>query len=103
MKKVITYQSPSGRTINLTPAQVERLFRHLDTPLAEEYLGLTEFSDPESGRKLIGSRGAEKVVDGQRWIDTTVAGVRWAIPEGWPNNASPICEESEPEAYHAIF
>ena len=41
-------------------------------------------------------------IDEQLWILATAQGVYWAIPQGWPNNASPICQESEPEAYSEL-
>lgn len=41
-------------------------------------------------------------VGDQKWTLVGDNGVCWAIPTGWPNNASPICEESEPAAYREI-
>lgn len=61
------------------------------------------FFDPETGKALIGETERSKTVGETTWHDTTVNGTRWAVPKGWPNNASPICEESEPEAYAEIF
>jgi hypothetical protein len=38
----------------------------------------------------------------QLWILATANGVDWALPTAWPNNAAPLCRESEPEQYAAI-
>lgn len=41
-------------------------------------------------------------IEQQKWVVVNCAGINWVIPVGWPNNATPICEESEPEAYAEI-
>lgn len=41
-------------------------------------------------------------LDEQLWVLATANGVNWAIPQGWPNNASPICQELEPAGYAAL-
>lgn len=61
------------------------------------------FFDPETGNARTGEAENSKTIGQTTWYDTTVEGVRWAVPKGWPNNALPICEESEPEAYAEIF
>lgn len=62
-----------------------------------------KFTDPESGTKLVGEVISEKYIGEQKWLDVRVGGISWAVPAGYPNNASPICEESEPDAYSSIF
>lgn len=65
---------------------------------------MIKFYDPESGDELNADTIlSEKFVGEQKWVDVEVDGVRWAVPIGWPNNCSPICEESEPEAYAKLF
>lgn len=46
---------------------------------------------------------AHGYIEEQQWIlATSQNGINWAVPQGWPNNARPICQESEPEGYQAI-
>ena len=58
--------------------------------------------DPETGKELTGDIDKEFFRGEQKWQAVTVDGARWAVPSGWPNNATPICEESEPAAYAEI-
>lgn len=62
-----------------------------------------KFDDPETGKEIEAEITSRVHVNGQTWGYAQVNGVRWAIPDGWPNNASPICQESEPEAFAEIF
>jgi hypothetical protein len=57
------------------------------------------FYDPESGKEITGEVLTEGFVADQKWLGVRVDGVRWAVPEGWPNNALPVCEESSPAEY----
>lgn len=59
--------------------------------------------DPETRKTLSGESEVQTSLDGQEWHLIVVKGVNWAVPQGWPNNTAPICEESEPEAFEAIF
>lgn len=65
---------------------------------------ITKFFDSESGKKK--AIEVEKTVtttDGQIWkIGSTRDGIDWAVPVGFPNASSPICRESEPEAYQEL-
>ena len=60
------------------------------------------FNDPNSGAELIGNWNQEISRGNQTWILADVDGVRWAVPTGWPNNALPVCEESDPAEYASI-
>lgn len=62
-----------------------------------------KFEDPDSSKERTGEIVNEKFSGEQKWLDVRVDGIRWAIPDGWPNNASPICDESAPESYAEIF
>lgn len=62
-----------------------------------------QFNDPESGAEIIGEVVSKRYVGEQRWFDVRVEGISWAVPVGWPNASSPVCQESEPEAYAGIF
>jgi hypothetical protein len=42
------------------------------------------------------------VWDAQRWDIGTCAGIVWAVPIGWPNNAQPVCQELCPEFCEAL-
>lgn len=47
---------------------------------------------------------AEGFIGDQKWAEAQDDnGVRWAVPVGWPNNSSPVCEEDEPDAYREII
>lgn len=35
----------------------------------------------------------------QKWHAVSVKGINWLVPEGWPNNATAICEEEYPAEY----
>lgn len=71
---------------------------------ASFFVEVVKFFDSESGKKK--AIEVEKTVttsDGQIWkIGRTRDGVDWAVPVGFPNNANPICRESEPEAYQEL-
>lgn len=61
-----------------------------------------KFHDEQSNNDLIGEIEKQGFVGEQKWIAVTVEGIDWVVPQGWPNNASPICRESEPAAYEEI-
>lgn len=61
-----------------------------------------KFFDAESGIEREGEIIASGSIGDQQWNEVTVEGIYWAVPVGFPNNSSPICEESEPEAYQEI-
>lgn len=59
-----------------------------------------KFYDPESGAER--AIEVEKTVSepgGQIWKIGSTGGVDWAVPVAFPNNAAPVCRESEPEEY----
>jgi len=35
----------------------------------------------------------------QKWLAVSVDGVNWLVSQGWPNNATAICEEEYPAEY----
>lgn len=65
---------------------------------------ITKFFDSESGKtKAIEVEKTVTTRDGQIWkIGSTRHGIDWAVPVGFPNAGSPICRESEPEAYQEL-
>lgn len=62
-----------------------------------------KFFDSETGMQICGEVRRTGYVASQQWADVRANGVDWAVPMGWPNNATPICKESAPEAYREII
>lgn len=60
------------------------------------------FTNPETGAQLTGTITRTVLVNDKPWALTTINGVDWAVPQGWPNNQFPVCRESDPEAYAEI-
>lgn len=61
------------------------------------------FIDPETGNQITGESSGTFFAESQKYAEVTVHGIDWLVPVGWPNNASPICRESEPEAYEEVY
>lgn len=57
----------------------------------------------ENGNQLTGEIKKTGLIGEQKWLAVSVEGIDWAVPQGWPNNAAPICRESEPEAWEEII
>lgn len=51
------------------------------------------------GENYKGELQGELSIEGQRWQKVNVEGINWLVPQGWPNNATAICEEEFPQEY----
>lgn len=54
------------------------------------------------GQTIQGEVFSTGFIGEQKWLLVESHGIDWAVPQGWPNNAQPICKESEPAAYAEI-
>lgn len=62
------------------------------------------FTDSD-GDEHTGYIEREFYIGDQKWLQVGgvgFLGINWVVPQGWPNNASAICEASEPDAYAEI-
>jgi hypothetical protein len=63
---------------------------------------IIKFHDGESDQELSGEVEKQGFIGEQKWLAVSAAGIDWVVPQGYPNNALPVCRESEPEAYEEI-